>query len=177
MTKTEQDEILLISKLTDREQFALLAYTLKEDAQLTYLVSRNKPLKSTDASFYQQSRRFITSEPVIAYLAKIKRERTSTIGAAIENGELTEEVTKDELLSELTRLFRTETDSKLKSEIGMKLADLKQVKKEATETEQQVKYYLPLPENEFIDYIECRAKIDVQFADTLSDIVKNIAKK
>lgn len=171
MTKTEQREIELISKLTDREQFALLAYTLKEDAQMAYLISRPKPLKSTDASFYQQSRRFITSEPVTTYLNKLKRERTSGINAAIENGEISEEVTKDELLQELTRLFRTENDPKLKSEIGMKLADLKQVKKEQTEIEQQVKYYLPLPENEFIDYIKNRFKQDKAFAAEINKLI------
>lgn len=77
------------------------------------------------------------------------------------------QIDKNELSKELTRLFRKETDPKLKSEIGMKLADINQFKKEQTETEQQVKYYLPLPENEYIDYIRSRIKNDSQFADTL----------
>lgn len=81
------------------------------------------------------------------------------------------QIDKNELSKELTRLFRKETDPKLKSEIGMKLADINQFKKEQTETEQQVKYYLPMPENEFVDYIRNRAKIDSQFADTLRDIL------
>lgn len=55
------------------------------------------------------------------------------------------EVGKDELLQEWTRLFRMEKDPKLKSEIAMKLADLKQLKKaEEKPEQQQVKYYLPL---------------------------------
>lgn len=74
---------------------------------------------------------------------------------------------KNELSRELTRLFRKETDPKLKSEIGMKLADINQYKKEQTETEQQVKYYLPLPESDYIDYTVSRCKADTQFADKL----------
>lgn len=77
-------------------------------------------------------------------------------------------IDKVELSKHLTILFYNETDPKLKSEIGMKLADLNQFKKEQTETQQQVRYYLPMPENEFISYISERAKTDTQFADNVS---------
>ncbi|MEF9922947.1 MAG: hypothetical protein RR854_00035 [Muribaculaceae bacterium] len=84
---------------------------------------------------------------------------------------------KNRYIKELTILKSQCTTPMDKAKIIAQITDLKQLKKEQTEMEQQVKYYLPLPENEFIDYIECRAKIDVQFADTLNDICKNIAKK
>lgn len=91
------------------------------------------------------------------------------------------QIDKTELSKHLTILFYNETDPKLKSELGMKIAELNQFKKGQTETQQQVKYYLPLPDNELISYISERIKTDGQFADnirlTLDNLSQNIANK
>ena len=86
---------------------------------------------------------------------------------------LPREVGKNELLQELTRLFRMEKDPKLKSEIAMKLADLKQLKKQETKQDQQVKYYIPLPENEFIEYIKSRSQSDEVFRSEIKKSMKS----
>ena len=52
----------------------------------------------------------------------------------------------------------------------MKLADLKQLKKEETKQDQQVKYYIPLPENEFIEYIKFRSQSDEVFRSEIKKI-------
>ncbi len=82
------------------------------------------------------------------------------------------EVGKDELLRELTMLFRMEKDPKLKSEIAMKLADLKQLKKEEIKQDQQVKYYISLPESEFLDYIKSKFQSNEVFRSEIKKICK-----
>ena len=54
------------------------------------------------------------------------------------------QIDKTELLQQLVLLFRSEKDTKIKADLGMKIADLQQMKKEQTEQEEQIKYYLPL---------------------------------
>ena len=110
----------------------------------------------------------IVNSPEVAEYMRLQRIKGTGYAANDfdENGEL-RQIDKNELSKELTTLFRKERDPKLKSEIGMKLAELNQFKKEQTETQQQVRYYLPMPENEFISYISVRIKEDTQFADNI----------
>lgn len=116
----------------------------------------------------------ILNDPNVKEYIRLTKARGTGYGLQEydEGGNLLQ-IDKNELSQELTRLFRKETDPKLKSEIGMKLADINQFKKEQTETQQQVKYYLPLPENEFKGYIiEC-IKTDSQFADNIRVALAN----
>ena len=61
-----------------------------------------------------------------------------------EEGEDYTQIDKAELLKQLVVLFRLEKDTKIKADLGMKIADLQQMKKEQVEQEEQIKYYLPL---------------------------------
>lgn len=55
------------------------------------------------------------------------------------------ELSKEKLLQTLTKLFLREKDTKLKAELGLKIADLNQWKKEQTEKEDTTtKFYLPI---------------------------------
>lgn len=83
------------------------------------------------------------------------------------------ETEKSKYIRELERLKTQVDDPMDKAKIIAQITDLKQLKKEQTETQQQVKYYLPLPENEFKGYIiEC-IKTDSQFADNIRVALAN----
>lgn len=160
-----------INKLSEAERFCLDAYITNNNKELAYRLSRRQELKGSPESIYQQQQRWLRSAPVAEYIDLRKRELESRYAAGIEAGEMPVEVGKDELLQELTRLFRMEKDPKLKSEIAMKLADLKQLKKaEEKPEQQQVKYYLPLPEKEIPGYILARMEQDSQFAEKIKKI-------
>lgn len=122
----------------------------------------------------------ILNDPHVKEYVRLTKARGTGYGLQEydEGGNLMQ-IDKNELSRELTRLFRKETDPKLKSEIGMKLADINQFKKEQIESQQQVKYYLPMPENELVGYIIERIKADSQFANnirlTIGDLPENIA--
>lgn len=158
--------------LSDAEKFCLDAYLINNNKELAYRLSRRQELKGTPESLYQQQQRWLRSEPVMEYIDLRGRELKSRYTAGIEAGEMPAEVGKDELIQELTRLFRMEKDPKLKSEIAMKLADLKQLKKtEEQPKDQQVKYYIPLPNDEIPMYVIERMKTDSQFADKVRTLL------
>lgn len=77
------------------------------------------------------------------------------------------ETDKAGYIRELEGLKEDCIDPMDKAKIIAQITDLKQLKKEQTEAEQQVKYYLPMPENGLVDYIQSKIKNDSQFADTL----------
>lgn len=117
----------------------------------------------------------ILNDPKIKDYIQLTKARGSGYGLQEydDKGNLLQ-IDKNELSQELTRLFRKETDPKLKSEIGMKLADINQFKKEQTETQQQVRYYLPLPDNDIPSYVIERMKSDSQFADNIRIMLSNL---
>ncbi|RHV89199.1 hypothetical protein DXA95_16265 [Odoribacter sp. OF09-27XD] len=119
----------------------------------------------------------IVKDPEVAEYMRLQRIKGTGYGANDfdENGELLQ-IDKETLSKELTTLFRKERDPKLKSEIGMKLADLNQFKKESTEAQQQVKYYIPLPENDIPGYVLKRCETDTQFADNLRVLLDKHSK-
>lgn len=97
----------------------------------------------------------------------------STIEALGTNTDLLSlsDTEKNRYIKELTMLKSQCINPMDKAKIIAQITDLKQLKKEQTETEQQVKYYLPMPENEYIGYIQSRIKNDSQFADTLRSML------
>lgn len=94
---------------------------------------------------------------------KITEESSKTINSSLSLSE----TEKSKYIRELEHLKTQVQDPMDKAKIIAQITDLKQLKKEQTETQQQVKYYLPMPENEFISYISERIKTDSQFADNI----------
>lgn len=146
ISEEEQHKIVLISKLTDKEKFCLDAFLVNGDKRSTYLFSRDRLLTANNESIAVAVRRFFAQPKVKAYLesrrkqidAKRDKERFES------EGEDYTQIDKAELLQQLVLLFRTEKDTKIKADLGMKIADLQQMKKGQTEQEEQIKYYLPL---------------------------------
>lgn len=146
ISEEEQNKIVLISKLTDKEKFCLDAFLVNGDKKNTYLYSRDRLLNANTESIAASVRRFFAQPKVKAYLearrgqvdAKRDKERFE-----VEGGDYAQ-IDKTELLRQLVILFRVEKDAKTKADLGMKIADLQQMKKEQGEQEEQIKYYLPM---------------------------------
>lgn len=146
ISEEEQNKIILISKLTDKEKFCLDAYLVNGDRKSAYVYSRDRMITANSDSVSALIRKFFAQPKVKAYIearrnqieAKRDKERFE------EEGVDYTQIDKAELLQQLVLLFRTEKDTKIKADLGMKIADLQQMKKEQTEQEEQIKYYLPL---------------------------------
>lgn len=123
-----------INKLSETERFCLDAYITNNNKELAYRLSRRQELKGSPESIYQQQQRWLRSAPVAEYIDLRKRELESRYAAGIEAGEMPVEVGKDELLQELTRLFRMEKDPKLKSEICDEVSRFEAIKKSRGKT-------------------------------------------
>jgi len=146
-----------IMQLSDREKICLHGYlrSISTDPseknilwakRWAYISSRKRQILDTSekyitsSSFTVNLSKWFKSNPVQSFLAEYGAE------VHIQTNENVESVSKDELLKELTKIFRTERDPKLKSEIAMKLADLQAYKKDTvTETKaEQRHFYSPL---------------------------------
>ena len=151
---------ILINKLTEREKFCLLAYMVTKDAPLAYLCSREKVLTAKKSSLATQTSRWLNSDPVQAWIAdynETHRMRQVIAGSNTEN------VSREELLKELSISFRDpKLDAKTKADIGLKLASLEDWKSDTSKQgeDSQVKYYLPLKCSQCNLYKEAKNKLD-----------------
>ena len=131
----------LILLLNDIDKICLDAYLYNADNKvISYKIAKGITDNNLDIStLVQRSNNWLQSDKCKQYL-KLKKSETSQ---SIDNQEV--DFNKDGLISELSSLYSKTTDIKLKSEILLKLADLKGYKKEAQKTEDQViRYYLPI---------------------------------
>jgi hypothetical protein len=139
---TQEERISFTSQLTEKERFCLQAYLVTKDKRMAFVCSREKPLKvDAGEGFRVNLSKWFNSDKVQSF---IQEHQTQVRADAIDRGIDNLDIGKAELVRELTILFRNEKDPKLKADIGMKLADLQQMKKEQTEQDEQIKYYLPL---------------------------------
>jgi len=134
-----------IAKLSDRERFCLDGYIMNKDKRFAFICSRRRPLKAEFGdSFNVSLSRWFNGKPVQEYIkqhevAEVAKQFKQAADAP-EN-----EISKQELLQQLTILFRSERETKLKSELALKIADLQSWKKqEVAEKEEQRHFYSPL---------------------------------
>lgn len=167
MIKKEEN---IFGKLSDKEQFCLDAFLVNGNKELAYSLSRDRKLSGTDESIYQCQQRWMRSAPVMAYIERGKALNMNKATASTENG-VPDIRDRDTLLRELNQLASSTNDTKVRADILCRIADIMQMKKqEEKPEEQQVKYYLPLPENEYIDYIQSKMKTDKAFANSIKKL-------
>ena len=83
----------------------------------------------------------IWNTPRVQEFTKKKEEEKK--GFKIEKGDEDKyNIEKEDLIVSLSKMFNEVTDPKLKAEIGMKIADLKDFKKEQSDKAKQMHYYL-----------------------------------
>lgn len=146
ISEEERRKIVLIAKLTEKEKFCLDAFLVNGDKRAAYVYSRDKTLTANNESITAGARKFFGQPKVKAYLEGRKNQLNAKKEKEVfdNEGEECAQLDKTELLKQLTILFRFETDTKIKADLGMKIADLQQMKKEQAEQEEKIKYYLPI---------------------------------
>lgn len=151
MTEKEQ----LISKLTDLEKFALIGYIHTSDTKMAYIASRGKKLTASPESLVVQASRWITKPECKAFI-EIEQQRLNIAHSSTD----AENRSKQDIVGELNVLASRTGDPKLKAELLMRLADLEGMKKkETTEEESKVKYFMPLKCNQCALYKEAKLKL------------------
>lgn len=138
--------------LTDRDRAALDSYLLNQNADLAYLMSRERPTKADGEILRRMALRWLRADEVQTYLSE-RRKFFTTLFAPDVKEENVDEVSsersnrsKEDVVRELNLLIDEETDSKKRSDLLMKLAELQRMKQEMDETEEERRdtFYIPL---------------------------------
>lgn len=130
--------------LTDKEKFCLSAILLGESVDMAYLLSRSTQTKSQSQEIiHRMSLRWLRTPECQEYLNAKKATISSTMVSQVEE-DLKPLRTKEDVLLELNRLATTETDSKKKTDILMRIADLERMKNESPQKSEKLVFYLPL---------------------------------
>lgn len=152
LDKTREQEIILISKLSELEKFCLCAYILsdlneKDKVMTAYKLSRLNQSDAKESSLYVQARRWFLSEPAQAFLTATKR---NVIISGKDEEERNENVniTKEEYEKIINKhLIAADKagDSKTVRDLAQTQMTFRQWNKtEDKDEESQIKYYLPL---------------------------------
>ena len=130
----------LILLLSDLDKLCIDAYLYNNDNKvIAYKTAKGINDNSLDVStLIKRANNWLQSERIKSYVFLKKPDSLQRI----DNQDI--EFDKLGLISELTQLYQKSTDTKLKSEILLKIADLKGYKKEKVIESQQVRYYLPV---------------------------------
>ena len=138
--------------LTDRERAALDSYLLNQNADLAYLMSREKPTKADETMIRRMALRWLRTDETQDYLAQRRKYLSSLFAPDRKEGNVDEvssersNRSKEDVVRELNLLIDEETDSKKRSDLLMKLAELQRMKQEMDETEEDkaTNFYIPL---------------------------------
>lgn len=129
-----------VESITEKEKAFAILYMSKEFSMAKAYLITHPDNKQEHA--YMYSNRIWNSPRVQEFINKKNEEKK---GFKIEEGEKDKyNIEKEDLILSLSKMFQDTTDAKLKAEIGMKIADLKDFKKDKTETGKQVHYFVPL---------------------------------
>ena len=145
-----KQRIAEIEKLTKEERFCLDAYIISKETAtdkliLAYSLSRKREPTKNPASLEQQMYRWLKKPSVKYYIEDREAElfAPNKLNKEGDNGGVNR--SKEETLEELNLLASSTKDARLKAELLMKIADLKQWKKqEENDEDSQIKHYRPL---------------------------------
>lgn len=149
--------------LTNKEKFCLRAYVQSqssENKRLAYICSRNKPVTAEGESLTVSVSRWFT-RPEIQKFIEIETERQAIAGRIEFKGEQdATTVSREELLRELSISFRSTNDAKLKSEIGLKIADLQKFKAQTAQIDEtKITYFRQINCHECPMYLEKKKEL------------------
>lgn len=126
------------NKLTDKEKFCLAGYYLTRNADLAYLLSREKPLTANDTSLHRQANRWVSSRMAKEYLEGLA-------GSSLNQSDDVHNRNKSDIVAELNKLANQTTDPKQRTDILLKLADLERMKEDKqVDDNEQIHFFLPL---------------------------------
>lgn len=149
--------------LTDREKFCLRSYIQApstENKRLAYICSRAKKITAEGETLTVQLSRWF-NRPEIKKFIEIETERLAIGGRTEFKDDDTETVSREELLRELSVSFRKTSDIKLKSEIGLKIADLQRFKAQTAQVDdERITYFRQINCNECPMYLREKKELE-----------------
>lgn len=152
VASTKEEEIILLSKLTDLEKFCLDGYILSDEKDTekvmkAYLLSRPKDSTANKQAVYVQARRWVNLDKCQAYI-KAKKERIILVqdGSNDEDGDVMR--SKDDLIKLINKFIsqaERSNDAKTVDSLVKNLTALQQLnKQDSDDKESQIKYFMPL---------------------------------
>lgn len=133
--------------LSERERFCIDAVLFNSDnTDLAYILSREKPYQGSKDNLHRLALRWLRSSEVKAYIDEKRIVIADKAEKKFSTPEQNANREKEDIVRELNILADITKDPKLKTEILMKLADLKQMKRDPVDDTEDntVHYYLPL---------------------------------
>ena len=152
MYSKSTQRILKQYNLTPQELTFCLVYLAKYNLTDSYLLSF-QPMSNKITNVMTKAKRLSEQPNIKAFIAERNGVVAPEQTEEVEQTELTENEIdevgsipdKSQMIKSLTILIQKTTDTKLKSELIMKLADLSGVRKEQIETDDnKIYYYLPI---------------------------------
>lgn len=129
------------NRLTDIERFCLDGWLMNHNADLAYMLSRDKPITATPENVHRLALRWLRTDYVKEYL----EERGAIAIAQAETDEQTTNRRKSDIVRELNILANSCNDPKQRTEILLKLADLQKMKDDVTKDDVElVHFYVPI---------------------------------
>lgn len=138
--------------LTDRERAALDSYLLNQNADLAYLMSREKPTKADETMIRRMALRWLRTDETQDYLAQRRTYLSSLFAPDQKEGNVDEVSTerrhnrkREDVIRELNILADQETDPKKRADLLMRIAEIEQMKRlEEAAEDKNVTFYIPL---------------------------------
>lgn len=142
----EQDRLILL--LSEKEKICLNSYIFNSSSRNeAYKVAKDITKDIDPADLTRRANNWYQGKACKAYLDKNKAIIVNNSDSETYNADnqIDSEISKEQLILTLSGLINKTADIKLKSELIMKLTDIKGYKKQdQTKQEEQIKYYLPL---------------------------------
>ena len=145
--QSEQDRLILL--LSDNEKICLDSYLFNSSNKVNaFKLFKGITNDNTEPGILsKRADQWINNRSCRAYLEKYKSIVLNNLTKETydANNQLVNDLTKEDVQNALVTLIHKTTDIKLKSELLIKLSDIKGYKKQdQTKQEEQIKYYLPL---------------------------------
>lgn len=135
-------------ELSPIERFCLDAYIANGNARLAYTLSRKEPeVTANEKSLSVLTSRWINSAKVTDYIGL--RHLANTTDAEAKE---TTNRTRADTIAELNLLATASTNPKEKAQILLALSDLNKWKREETNTEKNIVFYIPLSSERSVDH-------------------------
>lgn len=143
-------------ELTDKEKFCIVGYLGTRDANMAYILSRDKPPTDNEASRKVQVSRWLNSRAVSEF---IEARQRATCQQAKEERADAENRKREDAVAELNALIDAAPDAKTKGNLLLQLADLQRWKQaEVPEEDKHICFYIPLTIDRAISALACWLK-------------------
>lgn len=143
-TDKQQKDDALILLLSDAERLCLDAYLFNPSNKIQAFKTAKGITAGDEMTLNNRANSWLSNRTNKAYIDKYRKSIEVATESEISEDYDNQGLSKNDLIVKMESLLRTATDDKLKSDLIMKLNDLKGYKKDTTKAdEQQIRFYLP----------------------------------